>query len=427
MAQYSKHYEDYLPQEKTNFEVVMIADSYGNVSQGTGGTSADAFGRLRTSAPVTLFDSSHRYADNGRWATSTASGGSTAHNANESSVQMTVTGSGSKVYRESLRVFSYQPGKSLFNLNSFVFATPVTGLRQRVGLFGVNNGVFLENDGTSNYFVLRTGISGSPSDTNKVSQANWNVDPFDGTGPSGVTLNVAKANLLWLDIEWLGVGDIRIGFVVDGKFHVAHQFHNTNLITSVYMTTATLPLRYEIESISASGSHTMKQICSTVMSEGGYERRARRKVISQSSNVSASTSAYTPIAAYRLNGSRLDSVIIPDSFQAYSGGAANFEVVMIENPTTLTNAGTLTWNQQGNIDYCLDATTLTGGTIREFLYFSATNQSGGSFINDQQYNWDLQLGRNSFTSTSDVIVLAAKSLDNTAQNIRGTITYWDLT
>lgn len=427
MAQYSKHYEDYLPQEKTNFEVVMIADSYGNVSQGTGGTSADAFGRLRTSAPVTLFDSSHRYADNGRWATSTASGGSTAHNANESSVQMTVTGSGSKVYRESLRVFSYQPGKSLFNLNSFVFATPVTGLRQRVGLFGVNNGVFLENDGTSNYFVLRTGISGSPSDTNKVLQANWNVDPFDGTGPSGVTLNVAKANLLWLDIEWLGVGDIRIGFVVDGKFHVAHQFHNTNLITSVYMTTATLPLRYEIESISASGSHTMKQICSTVMSEGGYERRAKRKVISQSSNVSASTSAYTPIAAYRLNGSRLDSVIIPDSFQAYSGGAANFEVVMIENPTTLANGGGLTWTQQGNIDYCLDAATLTGGTIREFVYFSATNQAGGSFLNDNGYNWDLQLGRNSFTSTSDVIVLAAKSLDNTAQNIRGTITYWDLT
>lgn len=427
MAQYSKHYEDYLPQEKTNFEVVMIADSYGNVSQGTGGTSADAFGRLRTSAPVTLFDSSHRYADNGRWATSTASGGSTAHNANESSIQMTVTDAGSKVYRESLRVFSYQPGKSLFNLNSFVFAPPVTGLRQRVGLFGANNGVFLENDGTSNYFVLRTGISGSPSDTNKVSQANWNVDTFDGTGPSGVALNVAKANLLWLDIEWLGVGDIRIGFVVDGKFHVAHQFHNTNLITSVYMTTATLPLRYEIESISASGSHTMKQICSTVISEGGYERRAKRKVISRSTNISASTTAYTPIAAYRLNGSRLDSVIIPDSFQAYSGGAANFEVVTIENPTTLTNTGALTWVQQGNIDYCIDATALTGGTIREFVYFSATNQAGGSFVNDNGYNWDLQLGRDSFTSTSDVIVLAAKSLDNTAQNVRGTITYWDLT
>lgn len=427
MAQFSKFYQDYLPQEKTNFEVVMIADSYGNVAQGTGGTASDAFGRLRTSAPYTLFDSSHRYEDNGRWATFTANGGSTSHNTNESSILMSVTGSGSKVYRETKRVFSYQPGKSLFVLNSFVFAPQATGLRQRVGFFGANNGVFLENDGTGNFIVLRTNVSGTPSDSNKVAQTNWNVDKFDGNGPSGVVLDTSKANLMWMDVEWLGVGDIRFGFVVDGKFHVAHQFHNTNVITSVYMTTSTLPIRYEIENVSATASATMKQICSTVMSEGGYEKKVRRKVVVRDTFVSASTSAFTPIAAYRLNSSRLDSVVITDSFQAFAQGASNFELAVFVNPATLTNAGTLTWVQQGNIDYCVDATTMTGGTMSFHQYLSATNQAGSAVNATNDYNWDTQLGRNSFTSTSDVIVLAAKSLDSNAQNIKGAIVYWDLT
>lgn len=427
MAQYSRHYEDYLPQEKTNFEVVMIADSYGNVSQGTGGTAADAFGRLRTSAPYTLFDSSHRYEDNGRWATFTANGGSTAHNANESSILMTVTGAGSKVYRETKRVFSYQPGKSLFVLNSFVFAPQATGLRQRVGLFGVNNGVFLENDGTGNFLVLRSNITGTPSDANKVAQANWNVDPFDGTGPSGITLDTSKANLMWMDVEWLGVGDVRFGFVVDGKFHLAHQFHNTNVNASVYMTTSTLPIRYEIENVSATASATMKQICSTVMSEGGYEKKVRRKVAVRDTFVSASTTAFTPIIAYRLNSSRLDAVVITESFQAFAQGASNFEIGVFVNPTTLTNAGSLTWVTQGNIDYCVDATTMTGGTQSFHQYLSATNQAGSAINAANDYNWDTQLARNSFTSTSDVLVLAAKSLDSNAQNIKGAVVYWDLT
>jgi hypothetical protein len=428
MAQYSKYYENFLAQEKTNFEVVMIADRYGNVNEGTGGTATDAFGRLRTSAPYTLFDSHHRYEDNGKWATFTATGGSVSHDPTQSTIQMNVTSSpGSKVYRETKRVFSYQPGKSLFNLNSFVFATPVSGLRQRVGFFSTNNGVFLENDGTGNFLVLRTSISGAPVDTNKVAQANWNVDSFDGTGPSGVTLDVAKANLMWMDIEWLGVGDVRFGFVVDGRFHIAHIFHNTNRLTSVYMTTATLPLRYEIENVSASGSHTMKQICSTMMSEGGYEKKTTRKVFIRPTAVSASTTAFTPIAAYRLNSGRLDGVVMTDAFQLFSTGAADFEIALILNPTTLSNGGTLTWTQQGNIDYCVDASVMTGGTITYHAYLSSTNQAGGAVTNTAEYNWDTQLGRNSFTSTSDVVVLAAKSLESNDQLIRGSLSYWDLT
>ncbi len=216
---------------------------------GTGTKSAgvDAFGRLRVSNPLTLFDSSHRYRDNNLWSTSTASGGTATFNANEGLVDLVVgTTSGSKVYRETTKVFSYQPGKSLLVMTTFVLNSAKNNLRQRVGYYGTDNGIYLELGGVGGNilsFVERSSVSGTPTET-KIAQSSWNVDKMDGTGPSGYTLNIAKAQILWMDIEWLGLGTVRLGFVIDGKFILCHQFHHSNLITSTYITTASLQLRY---------------------------------------------------------------------------------------------------------------------------------------------------------------------------------------
>ena len=118
---------------------------------GTGTKSAalDAFGRLRVSNPITLFDSSHRYRDNNLWYINTASGGASTFNANQGLIDMSVTtAAGSLVYRETTKVFAYQPGKSLLVLNTFVFNPAKANLRQRVGYFGTANGMYLELDGT---------------------------------------------------------------------------------------------------------------------------------------------------------------------------------------------------------------------------------------------------------------------------------------
>lgn len=424
MAQYSKHYKTYLEQEKTNFEVVMLADNYGNINPGTGGTAADAFGRSRQSQPVTLFDSVHRYGDNGLWSTSTTAGGTTSHDAYQSTVELNVTAaSGSKVVRETRRVFPYQPGKSLLTFNSFKFNTPKENLRQRVGFFGVNNGVYLENDGTGNYIVLRRQLAaGAPTEV-RISQANWNFDPFDGTGPSLINIDVAKANILWMDVEWLGVGDIRVGFVVNGKVLIAHQFNNANVNGGVYMTTSTLPLRLEIENTGVtSGASTLKQICNTVISEGGYEKRVKKAHVSRDADIAASDTAFTPVLSFRLHSNYLDAVILPDSFQVFSKANANFELVVIRGGTL--NA--TTWTQNGKIEYNTDATTITGGTATRHFYLPATNQAGGVSNEVSEYNWDTQLTRD-LTGTAEIVTIAAKSLDNATKNIRGTITYWDLT
>ena len=215
-----------------------------------GGTGADAFGRLRVSNPFTLFDSQNRYQKDNQFAESTATGGTVTYTLNESTVNLNVTtSSGSETIRQSYRVMPYQPGKGLLVLATFVMNNGLDGLRQRVGYFNTDNGVFFQKDGTTNSFVLRTNTSGTPSDARTVNQADWNGDKLDGTGDSGITLDTSKAQILWMDFEWLGVGSVRCGFIIDGQYIVCHTFNNANDLNKVYMTTAILPMRYEIKEI----------------------------------------------------------------------------------------------------------------------------------------------------------------------------------
>jgi len=64
------------PHNVTLFEAFMLADPYGNLvgPANPSGVAVDAFGRARMSVPMTLFDSSHRYKDNGLWNTRTVLG-----------------------------------------------------------------------------------------------------------------------------------------------------------------------------------------------------------------------------------------------------------------------------------------------------------------------------------------------------------------
>ncbi len=181
-------------------------------------TNVDAFNRLVVAEPYTLFDSQNRFAIDNQFDTSTASGGSTTYLPNESTVRLDVTTTGgSEVVRQSYRVMPYQPGKGLGLLATFTMNAGKTGLRQRVGYFNTQNGVFLQQNDTTLAFVLRSYTSGAPIDTT-ITQANWNGDKLDGTGPSGRIIDVTKTQILAIDFEWLGVGDVRCGFFEDGQF-----------------------------------------------------------------------------------------------------------------------------------------------------------------------------------------------------------------
>jgi hypothetical protein len=394
-----------------------------------GGTNVDAFGRLRVSQPYTIFDSQNRYAIDNQFDTSTATGGSTTYLPNESSVRLDVTtSSGSEVVRQTYRCMPYQPGKGLLLLATFVMNTAKTGLRQRVGYFGTQNGVFLQQNDSTVSFVLRSYISGSVSDARIVTQNNWNGDKLDGTGDSGLTLNLTKAQILWMDFEWLGVGSVRCGFIIDGQYIVCHTFENANDITSVYMTTAILPIRYEITNTAATASaSSLKQICSSVVSEGGYEQTSIEHVARRTATKTSIGTTFLPLVSIRLASTALNAVVLPVKFNVMPTSTGDdFEVILAKNSTGLTSASWAAVSSDANVEQDTSATAMTVGTIVDIQYVKSTNQSSGTINQPAAYNWDLQLG-SSLTGTSDIYTLGIRVLSGSSGAAIGSLTFYDLT
>ena len=382
----------------------------------TAGTpGSDAFGRTRISQPLTLFDSSHRYQDNGLWATATGVSSDATFVAAEGLIDLNVpTTSGAYVTRETKQVFSYQPGKSLLVLNTFVMEPAKDNLRQRVGYFNAANGLYIELEDDTLSFVERSSVTGSATET-KVEQVNWNVDKLDGTGPSGKTLDITKAQILWMDIEWLGLGTVRMGFVIDGLFVHCHSFHHANLITSTYITTASLPLRYEIINLDTTATiSTLKQVCSTVISEGGYELRGQQRAVG--TPVSAprdltATGVLYPIASIRLKSSpdRLDAIVIPTALSILGDGNNAFFEWRLQRGAT-TSGGT--WTSVGTesaVEYNLSGVSSSGGTTLAKGYVSSTTQSSNALDILKEALFQFQLRRDGLTGTPEEFTLLAQT------------------
>jgi hypothetical protein len=407
----------------------IVATTGSAVPVSIGGTNTDAFGRVRVSQPYTLFDSQNRYAIDNQFDTGTATGGSITYLPNEASVRMDVTtSSGSEVVRQSYRCMPYQPGKGLLVLETFVMNSPKTGLRQRVGYFGTQNGVFIQQADSTVSFVLRSYISGSVSDARTVNQADWNGDKLNGTGDSGYTLDLTKAQILWMDFEWLGVGSVRCGFIIDGQYIVCHTFENANDITSVYMTTAILPVRYEITNTAATASaSSLKQICSSVVSEGGYEQTSIEHVARRTTTRTSISTTFLPLVSIRLASTALNAVVLPAKFNVMPTSTGDdFEVILAKNCTGLTSASWAAVTSDANVEQDTSATAMTLGTIVDIQYVKATNQSSGTINQPAGYNWDLQLG-SSLTGTSDIYTLGIRVLSGSSGAAIGSLTFYDLT
>ena len=388
-------------------------------------TNFDAFGRLRTSTPYTLFDSQNRYAKDPQFSEALTGSATCTHLANESSVAMNITtASGDEVVRQSKRVFPYQPGKSLLIMCTFAMAAGATNLRQRVGYFNANNGIFLQQNNNALSLVIRTYTSGSASDARAVAQADWNGDKLDGSGASGITLDVSKTQIFFIDLEWLGVGTVRCGFIIDGEYIVAHTFNNANSLSSVYMQTAILPVRYEITATgTVAAAKTLKQICSTVISEGGYEQKSTLTWARQTTATTGIGTSFIPLVSIRLKSTNLGAVVIPDGFTFMPTSASDyFEVALIKN-ATLTGASYSSLST--NVEYDIAATALTGGEIIK-SDFTSSGVLSTNVVNDpSSYNFDSQLGV-TLGGTSDVYTLAARTITGTGDGI-GALSFWDLT
>jgi hypothetical protein len=350
-----------------------------------------------------MFDSSYRYGDNQLWSTATATGGTAVYNAPQGLMDLNVTTtSGSSVQRQTTKVFSYQPGKSLLVMTTFVCAAPKANLDQKVGYYNTDNGYFLEQDGLTTYFVERSIVSGAVTNT-RVAQVNWNVDPMDGTGPSGITLDISKAQILWMDLEWLGVGTVKMGFVINGSFYICHKWDHANLIASTYITTASLPLSCEITNTGTTASaSTFKQICATVISEGGYALTGLQQSVGTpitTPKTLTTGGTFYPIVSLRLKTTRLDAIAILTAISIQGTGNNNVFRWEVRATGDTTGGSWVSAGANSSVEYNLTGTAYTGGRILAAGFTSSSNQGTPSINILKEALFAFQLERDAFTAT----------------------------
>jgi hypothetical protein len=391
----------------------------------------DAFDRLRTSEPFTIFDSKQLHDKQPLfWDESLGGSATSVHSSTDARVRMSLTASASDyAIRQTKQRFNYQPGKSQLIFMTF-FSPQTTGMTKRIGIFDgtgtnnltPNNGIFFECDGTLSWNIAKNGTT-----TETITQSNWNVDKLDGTGKSGLTLDMDTSQIMVIDYEWLGVGRVRVGFVIDGLIYYCHYFKHANNsgFDSVYMSSPNLPLRYDVQS-DGSATTYLDHICSTVMSEGGVEQTGiLRSVDTGTTHVDADAADTTyATVGIKLKAAYKDVSVTPEFFSMINEQAQDFRWSLCLNPTI---AGTFTYGDLANsaIQYATGATANTvsdEGIIIDSGYIRVTNQGGGS--TERKFVTTLRMG-STIAGTQDELVLCVTPLAASA-DIHASLTFREL-
>lgn len=382
--------------------------------------SIDAFGKWRVSNPTTLFDSK-QIVDSGSFYfdIKTVTGGTVTWNSGSAQSTMKVTAtSGSRAIKQTKRIFVYQPGKSQQIICTGKFDGRVDGIKKSIGSFDDNDGYFFQTSGSSFGVVLRKTINGVKTDT-FISQSSWNLDKMNGTGLSGNTLDITKAQIYTMDYEWLGVGRIRYGVVQKGVLTYVHEIQNYNSLETVYLRNPNLPIRYEISTHknTTTGS-LMTQICSTVISEGGFQNTGKRQVIISNKGATIGASEYDGVLFIRYNSStskcaqiipeQLDLLVKPGNSSPFAGRWDLLLNPSVTSAVTYNNASGSIVTQVGVVS---DGNIITNpGTVIATGYFAGTaaNSVSEMIVLDPYYG----LGRK-IDGTSDILAIGIKTLDNT--------------
>ena len=384
-------------------QVVTIANERGDLMPTT--EMLTTFGTQRVSSPVTLHDSKLIYDKQPLFWAEALTGGAASTWGGGSSiplVTLAVTNGTDSATRQTKQWFNYQPGKSQFIMMTGVFSQQAN-VTKRAGYFNGTNGIYLKTTGSAvTWEILNAGAV-----TESVAQASWNLDTMDGTGPSGVTINFGRAQILVIDFQWLGVGRVRVGFNIGGRLIYVHAFDHANVsgVTTPYMGTPNLPVRYDITS--SGGAGTLVQICSTVISEGGSDSRGFSfSVDTEVTPLTLPTSGVVALIAVRLAAARLGATIKPLSleFQTQTAGSAHWHLLL--NPSI--SGAALTYGAAGSssLESALGATTnlCTGGEHLDAGFLSNTARVSANILSNE-----LTIGSD-IAGTPDVLVVGVENI-----------------
>ena len=392
----------------------------------------DAFGRLRVSEAFTLGDYKHTYGIDPNFRDTYINGGTVTHTANQACARLaTTSNTSSRAIHQTKMYHNYMPGKSQLIKTTINFYAATTNVTKRTGYFDDLNGIYFEQNGAGVLsFVIRTNTSGTASDARRIVQADWNNDKCDGTGASGFNLDITKTQIVFIDFQWLGVGRVRCGFVHDGQMIIAHEFYNSNNLPVVYMANPNLPIRCEILNTGTTTGGYFDQICSTVISEGGYvesgiDFSADSGQTSQS--ITLANGMY-PIMAIRLK----------NSFRGYPNRvvvrSGNINVYAEEYPAywalykldaladiTLSNPTWTSADADSAVEYTLLATAFTGGDRIDGGLVGTTSPGGSAKgtgtapVNQPSNAKKNFIAQNLDSTDSEIYVVCGKAIGGTTK------------
>lgn len=352
-------------------------------------------------------------------------GGALTYSSDESSEVLSVTGvNGSSSKVTTNRYHYYLPGAAnVIKMTAACGDTGKSGNSRRWGAYDDNDGIFFELQGTTKNVVIRSSVTGSVVET-RISQVNWNGDVLDGTGKSGVNMDITKVQVWWMDYQWLGAGRVRFGLIApDGSRITCHTFENAGAYSLPYMRTGTLPLRAEnINTGSAGSSSELRIVCLAMYTEGTYEDYSFWRY----SDVDASAAAVNTevvVASIRakstINSKHNSVVIFPETLNVYTDQPV---AITLWQDTVVTGGTWDTLASAADVNYITTVST-AAATKFKTLYFQtgATSISLDSFFekNDEA----IQVKAN---GVPEVWSISAKKLGATNANIQVNLGYKEL-
>jgi hypothetical protein len=415
----------------------------------------DAFGKLRVTNPTTILDLRLPYLPSGQV-------GNSVYLSNNIQISLAVIGSGyyttttnsnlilgsgatvGSCISQSRNYCNYLPGKSMLIKASCIMDAGfnidgnnnANGLKSRVGYFDDNNGLYFEyqadgaGTGPVSINLKSNGINISES------QNNWNIDKMNGTGSSGINLDFTKAQLFVIDFEWLGVGRVRFGFYVYGKIIYSHEILNINYLNiQPYISSCNLPIRYMIESNSPGQTGSMIQICSTVISEGGYNPIGRPFSVANTTGVAINNTSAGELIMLMIRGGNsagnyYHQNIIPYAINLVDTGSSNLLCyrVRIYKDGDLPTASPIVWNDVNTNNSIVQySTTSTGFTASNSIIVNQGFFSGkGSVLYGNLSNvFDSQILQitSNYSNVSDIMVITAQMINGTNSTIYSDINW----
>ena len=410
----------------------ITATIVGTVTSTVVDGAADAFGRLRVSEAFTLGDYKHTYGIDPNFRDTLSNGGTVTHITNQAAARLATTNdASSRAIHQTKMYHNYMPGKSQLIKSTINFYSATANVTKRTGYYDDLNGIYFEQTGTGELaFVIRTDTSGTASDARRAIQSSWNKDRCDGTGPSGFNLDITKTQIFFTDFQWLGVGRVRCGFVHDGQIIVAHEFYNSNNLPTVYMSNPNLPIRCEILNTGATAGAFFDQICSTVVSEGGYVENGIDFSIDSgqtSQSITVANGMY-PVVAIRLKNTfrgypnrvvvRSGNInVYAEEFPAYW---ALFKLSNL-SAITLSSSTWISASADSAVEYNLTATAFTGGDRLDGGIVGTTSPGGSAKgtgtapVNQPSNAKKNFIAQNQDSTDSEIYIVCGKAIGGTAK------------